>query len=117
MNDLELVARLQQAAATAAGLRKVEELFPRGKGSHEIYICKFRDAAIFLARQHTELSVIRLGELFGGRDPSTITAACRREAVRLTRNAPRKDHKTHAEWHTSLLDAARSSEETNAERG
>jgi chromosomal replication initiation ATPase DnaA len=105
MNDLEFVERLQLTVAKAAGLQNVEALLHRRPGSREHYLCKFRDAAIFLARTRTELGVIRLGQLFGGRDASTITTACQREELRLKRNAPRKDKKTHAQWHQSLLDA------------
>jgi chromosomal replication initiation ATPase DnaA len=105
MNDLQFVKQLQVAVAKAAGLKDREELIHRSGGSRELYTCKFRDAAIYLARTNTSLGVIRLGELFGGRKASTITAACQREKLRLQRNVPRKDCKTYAAWHASLLAA------------
>lgn len=103
MNDLQFVKQLQETVAKAAGLEDRDALIHRAAGSRELYVCKFRDAAIYLARTNTGLGVIRLGELFGGRKASTITAACQREKLRLQRNAPRKDNKTHAAWHASFL--------------
>lgn len=119
MNDLEFVARLQVAVAKAAGLDEPDALIHRNCGSRELYLCKFRDAAIYLARTNTDLGVVRLGELFGGRKASTITAACKREELRLARNAPRRDKKKQAEWHKYLLSLVESNapapvEEDNA---
>lgn len=103
MNDLEFVGKLQAAVAKEAGLDNTEALLHRAAGSRELYLCKFRDAAIFLARTHTDLGFPRLGQLFGGRTASTIISAHRREEDRLKRNAPRRDKRTHAEWHAHLL--------------
>jgi chromosomal replication initiation ATPase DnaA len=111
MNDLQFVRQLQDAVACAAGLKDRDELIRRAPGSRELYTCKFRDAAIFLARANTSLGVIRLGELFGGRSASTITAAYKREALRIQRNAPRKDGLTHAAWHAALLVSIKEPEE------
>ena len=103
MNDLQFVRQLQAAVAKAAGLKDRDELIHRSAGSRELYTCKFRDAAIYMARENTALGVIRLGELFGGRSASTITAACKREKLRLQRNVPHKSGMTHAAWHASML--------------
>jgi chromosomal replication initiation ATPase DnaA len=103
-NELVFVSKLQSAVAIAAGLRNAQELVKRGKGSRELYVCKYRDAAIYLARTNTGLSTIRLGQLFGGRDHSTVVLACNREKLRLTRNPPRSDGLTHAQFHQKLLD-------------
>jgi len=108
-NELVFVSRLQDAVAKAAGLRNAGDLIKRGKGSRELYVCKYRDAAIYLARECTGLSTIRLGQLFGGRDHSTVVLACTRERLRLTRNPPRVDGLTHAQFHQKLLDLGKGS--------
>jgi len=108
MNDLAFVAHLQAAAAEAAGLKSVEELLRKGKGGRELYICRYRDAAVYLARKHTNLATPRLGQLFGARHHTTILACCRREELRLSRKLRwRRQNMTLAEFHQMLLDSAR----------
>jgi chromosomal replication initiation ATPase DnaA len=114
MNDLQFVKQLQDAVAKAAGLKDREALIHRAAGSRELYVCKFRDAAIYLARTQTTLGVTRLGELFGGRKASTITVACERETLRLRRNLQHKNGMTHAAWHASLLVAIEEPKEESA---
>ena len=103
MNDLQFVAKLQVVIAKEGGFDELNALTHRESGSRELYLCKFRDAAIYLARTHTDLGVVRLGELFGDRRASAITAACQREELRLKRNLKRRDGKTHVQWHEHLL--------------
>jgi hypothetical protein len=101
MNDYQFVAKLQAVVAEAAGLANVKALLRDGS----LYAAKFCTAAIYLARTHTQLSLKEIGELFGGRDHSTISVAVGREKRLLDRNAPapRRFKGTRAEWHKSLL--------------
>ena len=107
MTDRELVDRLIVVVAEEAGLKKSLDLLRRTGIGAEQRICKFRDDAIYLAREHTKpdgLGWERLAEWFGARHHSTLIGAHRRVTLRLERNPPRRDGRKWAEWHKFLMD-------------
>lgn len=101
MNDFEFVEKIIAVTAREAGLKRSIDLL---SGKRELYVCKYRDDAIFLAKEHTTLSWERLAILFGKRHHTTLIGAHRRVQLRLERNPPRKDSLTWAGWHKRLLD-------------
>jgi chromosomal replication initiation ATPase DnaA len=101
MNDPEFVQRLQVVVAAAAGLDNVDALLTKTK--RELYVCKFRDTAIYLAREHTDLGWERLAEMFGARHHSALVNAYKREKMRLAHNPLRRDKRTYKEWHDFVL--------------
>ena len=103
MNDLELVRRLQEVVAAEGSLKGVRDLL---KYDHEWRKAKFRDTAVYLARIHTDLTVEKIGELFGARHHTTITCCLRREKLRIERKAHRHDKRTWAEWHDYIYNKA-----------
>lgn len=103
MNAFEIVRRLQEVVAKEAGLKSVRELLAH---DHELRKAKFRDSAIYLARTKTDLSLEKLGELFGARHHTTLVGAVRREKARLQRHPPRPDKRTWPEWHDYLYKKA-----------
>ena len=103
MNDLELVRRLQEVVVVEGGLKSVRDLL---KYDHEWRKAKFRDAAIYLARIHTDLTVEKIGALFGARHHTTITCCIRREKLRIARKVHRHDKRTWAEWHDYIYSKA-----------
>ncbi len=68
------VARIQQAVAEIYGV-PVEKMKARGRASQ---IAHARQVAMYLAREHTHLSLAQIGELFGGRDHTTVLHAHRK---------------------------------------
>lgn len=110
MTDFEFVANMITVVSQEAGFRDI----PRKtrtllRNSREYYAAKFRDDAIYLARENTQLSYPQLGELFK-RDHSTVIAAYRRAKMRRERNPLRKDKRTWVEWHDYLLAKVRACE-------
>ena len=70
------VARIQQAVAESFGV-PVEKMKARGRTSQ---IAHARQVAMYLARELTHLSLAQIGELFGGRDHTTVLHAQRKIA-------------------------------------
>lgn len=107
MNDREFVDRLIEVVAREAGVKRVDLLRRTGSG-REHYVCKYRDDAIYLARERTKASSVSwetLGVWFGARNHSTLIIAHRRVAQRLLHNPPRRDNRTWADWHKYILDS------------
>jgi chromosomal replication initiator protein len=76
------VARIQQAVAETYGV-PVEKMKARGRASQ---IAHARQVAMFLAREHTHLSLAQIGEHFGGRDHTTVLHAHRKISDELEAN-------------------------------
>nr|WP_304442218.1 helix-turn-helix domain-containing protein [Picosynechococcus sp. OG1] len=71
-----------QIAAEATGV-SIEDL----KGaSRRREISTARQIAMYLMRQHTDLSLPRIGELFGGKDHTTVMYSCDKIGQLLTKN-------------------------------
>lgn len=100
MNDVELVVMLQEVAAKESGLKDSGELL---KHNRELYVCKARDTAIYLAREGTGLSWERLAAMFGARHHTSLIAAHRRVKIRLERNVRHDARFTQAQWHAHVL--------------
>jgi hypothetical protein len=73
------VDRIKQAVAAYYGVT-TDILDSPTRGAPEI--AQARQAAIYLARQHTDKSLPHIGRLFGGRDHTTILYAVRAVAKR-----------------------------------
>lgn len=73
---------IQQAVCNYYGL-SVDELCAK-KRSRDV--AKPRQLAMYIMRQHTDLSLPKIGELFGGRDHTTVMHACDRITVELDEN-------------------------------
>jgi len=54
-----------------------------GAGQRQQWIARKRQLAMYLARELTPHSTIQIGDLFGGRDHSTVIHACKRVKERL----------------------------------
>jgi len=98
MTDPEFVTRIIDVCANEAGVSRKEFLNTR-----EQRVCKFRDDAIYLAREHTDLAFEALAELFGQRHHTTLIQSHRKAGMRLTRNLIRKGGQSWSEWHQHLL--------------
>ncbi len=107
MTDIEFARRVQEVVCAEAGLKKVSFLIKRNQ---ELRVARFRDSAIYVVRENTDLSVEQIGELFGARHHTTVVCAIRREKIRLQRHPIRHDGRTWPEWHAYLRDKAREGE-------
>jgi chromosomal replication initiation ATPase DnaA len=101
MNDIERVVALQEAAAKAAGIKGVKELLAHNR---ELYVCKARDTAIYLARETTSLSWERLAAMFGARHHTSLIMAHRRVKMRLARGV-KCGTVAQVEWNARILEA------------
>jgi chromosomal replication initiation ATPase DnaA len=113
MKERDLVDKIIAVLAEEAGLKDSAELLKRTATGAEHRIVKFRDDAIYLAREATKesgLSLIVLGEWFGARSHTTLISACRRVALRLERNPPRRDKRKWTEWHAYIMEQVNSEE-------
>lgn len=106
MTDFEFVERTIEVVSKEAGFKHPMELL---RNSREYYAAKFRDDAIFLARENTGLSFPQLGSLFK-RHYSSVIFAYRRAQMRREKNPPRKDKRSWMEWHNYLLERVRACE-------
>lgn len=107
MTEHELVDRIIAVAVRESGLKKVADFLKRTGSGRERYICKLRDDAIYLAREHTKASGLgweALSRWFGARHHTTLISAHRRALERLNRNLPRRDNRRWDEWHKYLMD-------------
>ena len=107
MNDRELVDRIIAVITQEAGLKKPAALLERTGTGAERYVCKFRDDAIYLAREHTKaggLAWETLALWFGKRHHTTLLGAHRRVMLRLQGNPPRRDGRKWADWHKYIID-------------
>jgi hypothetical protein len=93
MNDIERVVALQEAAAKAAGIKGVKELLAHNR---ELYVCKARDTAIYLARDTTRLSWVR--------HHTSLIMAHRRVKMRLARGV-KCGTVAQVEWNARILEA------------
>ena len=103
MSDLELIDRLITVLSKEAGLKKPGELL---KHNRELYICKFRDDAIYLAREATKQNSLgweKLAQIFGARHHTSLISAHRRVSLRIAQKAPRRDGRTWVEWHQYIM--------------
>jgi chromosomal replication initiation ATPase DnaA len=106
MTERDLVEKIIAVLAKESGLEPTKFLKRTG-AARELHVCKFRDDAIYLAREHTRTSGLsweKLGVWFGARHHTTLIAAHRRVAERLKRNLPRRDKRTWAEWHEYIME-------------
>jgi len=101
MTDPDLVDHIIAVLAAEAGLKKPADLLKRTARIHRI--CKFRDDAIYLARQLTSMSYPELAQRFGERHHTTLICAVRKVELRLRNNPIRKDGRTWADWHKYLV--------------
>lgn len=111
MNDFQFVKRVIEVVSIEAGFErpkpgKIDSLLHNNR---EYYASKFRDDAILLARENTQLSLIQLGELFK-RHHTSVLQSIRRALQRRDRNPPRKDKRSWTEWHNYLLEKVRACE-------
>jgi len=102
-SPFELVKALIAVASTEAGFEEPKYLLRRHR---EVYAAKFRDDAIYLARENTDLSYSQLAELFQ-RHHTSLIGAWRRAKLRRERNVPRRDGRTWIAWHEYLLEKAK----------
>ena len=101
MNDIEHVVTIQEVVAKESGLKGAGELLAHNR---ELYVCKARDAAIYLAREGTGLSWERLATMFGARHHTSLIMAHRRVKLRLARAARHNAQFTQAQWHARILE-------------
>ena len=106
MNERDLVEKIIAVALKESGLKKLADFLKRTGSGRERYICKLRDDAIYLAREHTKASGLgweKLAIWFGARHHTTLISAYRRAKDRLDRNLPRRDGRCWPEWHAYLM--------------
>jgi hypothetical protein len=121
MTDRDLVDRLIIVLSREAGLRQPADLLKRSGVGREQFVCKFRDDAIYLAREHTKgsgLSWEKLALWFGARHHATLIGAHRRVLLRLKQNPPRRDGRTWSTWHAHVMNLVHeaSEEEMSCEK-
>lgn len=107
MTERDLVEKIIAVAVKESGLKKPGDFLKRTGSGRERHICKLRDDAIYLAREHTKASGLaweKLALWFGARHHTTLISAHRRAAARLVRNLPRRDGRNWADWHKYLMD-------------
>ena len=102
MTSLPRIADIQTAVAREyrVPFRIMRE--PDGMGTRMRDHARPRQAAMALAALLSEHSYVRIGQLFGGRDHSTVMAACRVVAVRR-----RGDPKLHSAMRRVSLELVR----------
>jgi chromosomal replication initiation ATPase DnaA len=100
MTDLDTVKAIIKIVSAEAGV-SVDEFLSLQNRVHRV--CKYRDDAIYLAREHTQMGYQELAKLFDCRHHTTLVSSYRKVKMRRDRGVVHRNGMKWSDWHNYLM--------------